>query len=565
MRNIVFFYLFLLLGCTNPQITAELEKVDELMSNHPDSAYALIRSINPDDIHGRDDRALYALLYTQAQYKNYEPIQSDSLIDVAVDYYENKPVKDRLTRTYMYKAAALSDMERHKEAIEWLKKAETVADTSDYLTLGLISSHIGELYQRNYVINNEDIKRYKQALSYYRQAGNKRFENYTLSSIGKLYRNNNIDSAIIYLRYSVDLSKELQDNYTLIKNFEMMAYSYILCSNYIDGRDAALFAYNNSDNNTNIRLLASLSTIYTKLGKIDSAEYYFYAINTLDLRTAGDSVAYYMASSEIESSKNNYKIALEAEKKASAISDSVIDKARKNDLLAAEKQFDYTIISTKSQQLESQIKLKNYFVIIVTLIFVIIVGIIYFLLRRRTRLANKQIEIVEQMKLDIDDQIQKIDTMKAEKDIYKERIDKIECDNNHTYLDVKRIIDDRIEITRKLARIMHEYGSNPELFLKKIDSEIFDFNKNRTEPALILSIANQLNNNIIDRISAKYPTLNDKELMILALTCLDFKPIEMYIFLKFPTVGSINTARHRLAKELKISSLNEITLLSNKF
>ena len=112
---------------------------------------------------------------------------------------------------------------------------------------------------------------------------------------------------------------------------------------------------------------------------------------------------------------------------------------------------------------------------------------------------------------------------------------------------------------------MHEYGSNPELFLKKIDSEIFDFNKNRTEPALILSIANQLNNNIIDRISAKYPTLNDKELMILALTCLDFKPIEMYIFLKFPTVGSINTARHRLAKELKISSLNEITLLSNKF
>lgn len=562
MRYIILFLAFWVFGCTNSKIVEELERADELITNQPDSAFAIIKSINPDDIHGRADRAFYALLYTQAQYKNYETIQSDSLIDVAVDYYQNKPLKDRLTRAYMYKAAALSDMERHKEAIEWLKKAETVADTSAYLTLGLINSHIGDLYQLNFVANNEDIEKYKKALRYYRLAENKQFENYTLSSIGKLYRNNNIDSAIIYLKYSVELSKELHDNYTLINNFEMLAYSYTLCSNYVNGRDVALYAYNHSENKNNIRLLANLSEIYTKLGKIDSAEYYFHAIHTNDLKVVGDSIEYYMVLSDIESAKHNYKIALEAEKKASAISERVIDKARKNDLFAIEKQFDYTIISAKAQQLESQNRLKNYFVIIITLLFLIITGIIYTLLRHRTRLGNERIEIIEQLKLDIDDQILKIDTLKAESYKYKEKIDEMKCVNNqiynHTYNTVKGIIDDRIEITRKLARIKHEYGSNPEQFLKKIDSEIFNYHKNKTELSLILSIANQLHSDIIDRISTKYPKLNDRELIILALTCLDFKPIEMYVFLNFPTVGAINTARHRLANKLKISSLNEL-------
>ena len=248
MRYIVFTLVLLVFGCTSPKTVVELEQADELMSNHPDSAYALIRSINPDDIHGRADRAFYALLYTQAQYKNYETIQSDSLIDVAVDYYENKPVKDRLTRAYMYKAAALSDMERHKEAIEWLKKAEKVASMSDYLILGLINYQIGALYQTNFVANNEHIVRYKIALKNYRLAGHKRFENNTLSRIGQLYIRRDIDSAFKYLKQGIELSKEISDSIFLFENISLLATAFNQNKNYNYGKELSLSVVNNHSN-----------------------------------------------------------------------------------------------------------------------------------------------------------------------------------------------------------------------------------------------------------------------------------------------------------------------------
>lgn len=85
VRFFVFILVLMVFGCTSPKIKAELARVDELMNVHPDSAFTMIKSIDPDDIYGRADGALYALLYTQAQYKNYDSIRNDSLIDIAVD------------------------------------------------------------------------------------------------------------------------------------------------------------------------------------------------------------------------------------------------------------------------------------------------------------------------------------------------------------------------------------------------------------------------------------------------------------------------------------------------
>lgn len=85
MRYCILSVIVLVFGCTNHKINRELNRVDELMNVHPDSAFTMIKSIDPDDIYGRADGALYALLYTQAQYKNYDSIRNDSLIDIAVD------------------------------------------------------------------------------------------------------------------------------------------------------------------------------------------------------------------------------------------------------------------------------------------------------------------------------------------------------------------------------------------------------------------------------------------------------------------------------------------------
>ena len=47
----------------------------------------MLNTLSPDEMRQNRTRALYALLYTQAQEKNYVYETDDSLINIAVEYY----------------------------------------------------------------------------------------------------------------------------------------------------------------------------------------------------------------------------------------------------------------------------------------------------------------------------------------------------------------------------------------------------------------------------------------------------------------------------------------------
>ena len=79
-----------MLGCNDPKhITEPLHRAEALMNEDPDSAWSVLNAISPDEMGQNRNRALYALLYTQAQDKTYRDETNDSLISVAVDYYRH--------------------------------------------------------------------------------------------------------------------------------------------------------------------------------------------------------------------------------------------------------------------------------------------------------------------------------------------------------------------------------------------------------------------------------------------------------------------------------------------
>ena len=552
-RYFVLIFAFMVFGCTSTKVKEELVRVEELMSNHPDSAFTIIKSINPDDIRGRADRAFYALLYTQAQYKNYEQIQSDSLIDVAVDYYENKPIKDRLTRAYMYKAAALSDMERHKEAIEWLKKAEKVASMSDYLILGLINYQIGALYQTNFVANNEHIVRYKIALKNYRLAGHKRFENNTLSRIGQLYIRRDIDSAFKYLKQGIELSKEISDSIFLFENISLLATAFNQNKNYNYGKELSLSVVNNHSNiKINNRVYYQLASSYARLNNIDSAIYY---LNRISLpKKKSDSLGLYLTLIDIAEAKRDYKMVYDYHLKATEINDSIIMESRKNDLYAAEKQFDHTILQQRARQLEIN---RNYLVLIFVLTIIIIGGTIIVIFVRKKRVFKEKTRLVEQLQMDLRLQHIQFEEFVHENKTNIASINQTLKERSAIEQSLKEIVDDRMRIFRQLMTVKYEFGSNPETFIKKFD-EIISINKKSTEDSdKIIKIANQRNDNIIDYICSENPNIKYNDKLLLSLICLQFTPVEMSVFLNSPTIDATYSAKYRLIKKLKISTLED--------
>ncbi len=82
--------LLLLTGCNDPKsVTDALARAEALMNEYPDSAWAVLNTFSPDEMRQNRTRALYALLYTQAQDKTYRDETNVSLISIAVDYYLN--------------------------------------------------------------------------------------------------------------------------------------------------------------------------------------------------------------------------------------------------------------------------------------------------------------------------------------------------------------------------------------------------------------------------------------------------------------------------------------------
>lgn len=109
-------------------INHKLQMADECLSrNSVDSAYNILRHINPEDLKGDENIALYTLLNTKTKYIKYIPVKNNS-IDYAIFYYKQNGPEGRLAEAYNYKGITLfSDQKKSKEALNYLKKAEVIA------------------------------------------------------------------------------------------------------------------------------------------------------------------------------------------------------------------------------------------------------------------------------------------------------------------------------------------------------------------------------------------------------------------------------------------------------
>lgn len=94
LRNIAIAFLISLLSaaCTdsyNRSADKAMDHAETIMETAPDSALALLDSLDPSRLHGERRKALHALLITQARDKNYIDQTSDTLLLPAVEYFDS--------------------------------------------------------------------------------------------------------------------------------------------------------------------------------------------------------------------------------------------------------------------------------------------------------------------------------------------------------------------------------------------------------------------------------------------------------------------------------------------
>ena len=202
--------LLLLTGCNDPKhVTDALTRAEALMNEHPDSAWTVLNTLSPDEMGQNRTRALYALLYTQAQDKTYRDETNDSLISVAVDYYRHTDDARRKFLSYYYKGRVHFNAKDYLSATSCYMEAEQLADEvgDDYL-VGLLYSELGRIY-RLYYDYPKSLEAYQKAADCYERAGKIRHRNYMWYNQSTVYRNmNRYDESGQLLRMVLLLAKK---------------------------------------------------------------------------------------------------------------------------------------------------------------------------------------------------------------------------------------------------------------------------------------------------------------------------------------------------------------------
>ena len=121
--------MLLMCGCASNGIDMRLEAAEGLMYAHPDSALVILENINPESLKDSEDKAYYALLYTQARHNTGCHVTDASLIDEALHYYGESGDDEKYARSLVYKALTVEPA-NSDEALALYRKAERVSDST---------------------------------------------------------------------------------------------------------------------------------------------------------------------------------------------------------------------------------------------------------------------------------------------------------------------------------------------------------------------------------------------------------------------------------------------------
>lgn len=255
-------------ACNDSRQADLLLRAERMLEVSPDSSLMLLKEIDPGQL-DRVRRAAYALLYTEAIDKNGEEIISDSLLNVALEYYGKKGNSVALAKCYYYLGCYHWELEEWDKAVDSYVNAESIAlDFSAYNLLGLIYGRLGRLYTQQLNIEKA-LEMYDHSISCNDKAGNQKNKAWALGSKGRTFLyTQQYDSVIYYLKLAEGLYREQQDTSALNVCLNLQGFLWLKLGNIEQAKKTIDL------NEITSGQYALLSDICLAEEKSDSAEYY---------------------------------------------------------------------------------------------------------------------------------------------------------------------------------------------------------------------------------------------------------------------------------------------------
>lgn len=565
-----FFVLILLVSISScamkkaDPIAEKFAEIESIIYHDPDSAQKLMDKLENTELYTGKHLADYIILQSRFMTPDDERLQSDSLISIAIKYYEENPENAKLARVYLEYCKHLLYIKDKENFLKYSLKAKShVENTQEYKLKGQIEEMLGTLNQGNGMWE-KGLVNFQDALNYYSMVSDSGgiYSAYRNIGISYLYMRQ-YDSCFHYLTKAKSYTKRKLLNRVILHD---LGRYYMMTKNYEKAVEYILESIKLNENQHDLEKgYLALGKVYYAMFKDEDAEKYL----TLSLESAEDDVKSegYKYLYELEKEKGNYKTAIDYKEKSDSLA-RIREKFQTEKFMASlQERYDKSLDQQKI--LQEKNKTKTLAIIIIGILFVLVTGTLVFIVvtkDHKNKIKNqrqklKEIEetvalnnykisryqhIVDNLK---NKQIGLRENHNQEMAEYKGRISELENQNNELLKNLANA--NKVASTNVDPEVEEMVTALRLILMKKKNNLKRSFTSD--ELLVIYRLIDTLYYNFYTRLMKAYPNLTKQNIEICNFIKLGFNNRELaYVCNNKPE--SVSRYKNRLKKQLNIKS-----------
>ena len=482
-RNLLIFLVVCLISC-HQTTDRQFDQIEQELSFQPDSAYTRLSAIASKDLRPASRRARYALLMSLAMDKSYIDTDDDSLVQVAVNYYQRFGNEREKMLAYYSLGRVQRNAGKNTEAIITFLHTKDLAESiSDLHYLGLSTRNIAALYGE---CNDEDSE-----LQYYIQSSD------AFMSCGEVYyaAYSQLGEARTYM--AKGLTQYADSVLTILENYAREKDQYLLGLVLMDcalnlmkvskgNAKQVIKLYKEADS---LKVVSkktvdygTVALAFEQLQKPDSADYYI-TMARQTAKTRLDSTHLFNSLYLLYNSRRDYKTANEHLVKGLEIHNQLVYKKENQQVANA--------ISAHSQQKAARhaevARYRLYLVFLSLLaVFALLCVLVLVTKARRCQIREKNRIILEKE--------QRIDEELANVQEISEQLQDLRDNQSEMAKTIKDLMEEKIAIVKRCAdayeRVKNEPKKNPRDPYRYLDED--PLKKQTEEMQSFLNALNQI-------------------------------------------------------------------------
>lgn len=531
MRSIflpIIIAISLLVGCNKsaPKAVEALNRAEAVMEEHPDSAFKILSAIDTATLCSDADRALYALLHTQAQDKNYINDTVDIIITRAVDFYRNSDDSYRAMLAHYYKGRIHENANDYGEALYQLIRSYKLAEElQNHLWIGRVSRAISDIYTITFN-DQEAIKFAKIAHDAMSKTSNQKYIRETLFDYIRILHNaREYDSAMALYPSLYEIGSKEQD--PMVMNSIRFLYAKTLIG--LDKPSDAISELQKFDRSLDSEhsWISYLLLAYTNNGNLTQAKQIIDSThNIYDIAYLGGMYSYY-------NQTKDYKKALRALEEQNRIGNKDIDWYMGQNLTGSLTK----LIEEEDRTHKAEIKAERtiWIASIVLVISLLVVLALYVIFRYR----NRQNQLVARL--------ESMDELTNDYNNICEKLEDLQ----------KKVLQSEYKLADSFFSSIYVEGDDEKTrkkFLATLTKKLIAIGNDETTQKEIESWVDNNADGIITKFHNLPINMKDADRKVFLYSVLGFSTNTMAILIDAPDLMSVYNRRKRLRN--KISKLN---------